>query len=200
VDVTVTTPEGASATSSADHFSYVPKGPPPTVTKLSPASGPVAGGTPVTITGTNFSGVTAVKFGANATTSFTVNSATSLTAIAPAEAAGKVDVTVTTPNGTSALSAKDHYSFTPTVTKVSPNAGAKAGGSKVTITGTGFALGSAATSFLFGSTKAASVNCTTTTECTVISPAHTAGKVDVKATVNKVSSPKNPPSDQFTYS
>jgi hypothetical protein len=200
VDVTVTTPEGASATSSADHFSYVPKGPPPTVTKLSPASGPVAGGTPVTITGTNFSGVTAVKFGANATTSFTVNSATSITAIAPAEAAGKVDVTVTTPNGTSALSAKDHYSFTPTVTKVSPNAGAKAGGSKVTITGTGFALGSAATSFLFGSTKAASVNCTTTTECTVTSPAHTAGKVDVKATVNKVSSPKNPPSDQFTYS
>jgi hypothetical protein len=200
VDVTVTTPEGTSATSSADRFSYVPKGPPPTVTKVSPASGPVAGGTPVTITGTNYSGVTAVDFGANAATSFTVNSATSITAIAPAEAAGKVDVTVTTPNGTSALSAKDHYSFTPTVTSVSPNAGSKAGGTKVTITGTGFGLGSTTTSFLFGTAKATSVNCTTTTECTAVSPAHPAGKVDVKATVNKVASPKNAPADQFTYS
>jgi hypothetical protein len=200
VDVTVTTPEGTSAISSADHFTYVPPGPAPTVTKVSPATGPVAGGTSVTITGTNFSGVTAVKFGATAASSFIVNSATSITTIAPAVPAGKVDVTVTTPNGTSALSSKDHFSFTPTVTGVGPNAGSTAGGTKVTITGTGFALGSTATSFLFGTTKATSVNCTTTTECTVISPAHSAGKVDVKATVNKVASPKNSPADQFTYS
>jgi hypothetical protein len=200
VDVTVTTPEGTSATSSADHFTYVPPGPAPTVTKVSPATGPVAGGTSVTITGTNFSGVTAVKFGATAASSFIVNSATSVTTIAPAEPVGKVDVTVTTPNGTSALSSKDHFSFTPTVTGVGPNAGSTAGGTKVTITGTGFALGSIATSFLFGTTKGTSVNCTTTTECTVISPAHSAGKVDVKATVNKVASPKNSPADQFTYS
>ena len=47
---------------------------PATVTGLSPASGPTAGGTPVTITGTNFSGATAVKFGATAATLFTVSS------------------------------------------------------------------------------------------------------------------------------
>jgi hypothetical protein len=173
-------------------------GPPPTVTKLAPTKGPAAGGTSVTITGTNFAGVTAVKFGSTSAASFKVNSASSITAVSPAEAAGKVDVTVTTSAGTSAVSAKDHFQFTPTVTKLSPTTGSKGGGTTVTVTGTGFGLGTAATSFAFGTTKGTSVNCTATTECTVVSPAHATGKVDVKATVNKVSSPKTS-ADQFTY-
>ena len=69
VDVTVTTPEGTSATSSADRFSFLA---PPTVTKLKPTTGPVTGGTTVTITGTNLTGATAVKFGSINATSFTV--------------------------------------------------------------------------------------------------------------------------------
>jgi hypothetical protein len=173
-------------------------GTPPTVTKVSPTKGPVGGGTSVTITGTNFAGVTAVKFGSTSAATFKVNSASSITAVSPAEAAGKVDVTVTTSGGTSAVSSKDHFQFTPTVTKLSPNTGSKGGGTNVTVTGTGFGLGTAATSFTFGTTKGTSVNCTKTTECTVVSPAHAAGKVDVKATVNKVSSPKTS-ADQFTY-
>ena len=48
----------------------------------------------MTITGTNFTGTTQVYFGSVAATSFTVNSDTSITATAPAEAAGTVDVTV----------------------------------------------------------------------------------------------------------
>ena len=51
-------------------------------------SGPAAGGTAVTITGTNFTGATAVKFGTTAATTFTVNSATSITATAPAGVGG----------------------------------------------------------------------------------------------------------------
>jgi hypothetical protein len=172
---------------------------PPTVTKVKPNTGPVAGGTALTITGTNLTGAMAVKFGSTNATSFTVKSATSITAVSPAEAAGTVDVTVTTPRGTSAVSSSDHFKFTPTVTRLSPKTGSKAGGTSVTVSGTGFALGKTATVFKFGSQKATSVNCTSTTRCTVVSPAHAVGKVDVKATVNKASSAKNVPADQFTY-
>jgi hypothetical protein len=69
----------------------------------------------------------------------------------------------------------------------------------VTVTGTGFALGTTATKVKFGTTTSKSVNCTSTTECTVMTPAHKAGTVDVKATVSKLSSPTNPPADEFTY-
>ena len=196
VDVTVTTPEGTSTSSTADQFIYSAV---PTLTKVSPGKGPATGDTTVTITGSNFIGATAVLFGSNDATSFTVNSATKITAVSPAEPAGKVDVTVTTLGGTSAIVSKDHYSFTPTVTGPSPNTGSTTGGTSMTISGTGFALGTTATSFQFGKTKATSVNCTSTTECTVVSPAHEAGIVDVHAVVNKVASPKNAPADQFTY-
>jgi alpha-tubulin suppressor-like RCC1 family protein len=175
-------------------------GPPPAVTGVKPRKGPVGGGTTVTIAGTDFTGATGVKFGSTNAASFKVNSATSITALAPAEPAGRVDVTVTNSWGTSATSKADRFMFTPTVTGLSPNGGPTAGGTSVTVTGTGFALGTTATTFRFGSTKAKSIDCTSSTECTVASPPHEAGTVDVKAIVNRVSSPRNRPADQFTYS
>ena len=72
---------------------------PPTVTSLSPNSGSTAGGTVVTITGTNFSGATAVTFGGNAATDVTVLNATTITATTPARTAGTASVIVTTPSG-----------------------------------------------------------------------------------------------------
>ena len=66
----------------------------PTVTGVNPASGPTAGGTSVTITGTNLSSVTAVRFGSTAA-SFTLGTATSIDPTAPAGAVGTVDMTVT---------------------------------------------------------------------------------------------------------
>ena len=84
---------------------------PPTVTGLSPGNGTPAGGTTVTITGTEFTGVTAVDFGSTAATSFTFVSESSITAVAPA-GTGDVAVTVTTPLGTSALSSADLYYYT----------------------------------------------------------------------------------------
>src|SRR5262249_745012 len=56
---------------------------PPTVANVNPNTGPMQGGTSVTITGTNFSDVTAVRFGSNAAGSFTVATATQLTATPP---------------------------------------------------------------------------------------------------------------------
>ena len=63
VDVTVTTPGGTSTPSLGDQFTYIV--PAPTVTKVAPTSGPAAGGTAVTITGTNLTGASEVKFGAD---------------------------------------------------------------------------------------------------------------------------------------
>jgi hypothetical protein len=85
-----------------------------TVAGISPTSGPAAGGTVVTITGTNFTGATSVSFG-GAATSFTVNSATSITATSPA-GMGTVDVVVTNSSGGSATSAADRFTYIPTIT------------------------------------------------------------------------------------
>lgn len=110
VDVTATTPAGTSLTSAADQYTY--DEPAPVVTALSPSQGPLAGGTSVTITGTDFLGATAVSFGSVAASSFTVNSDTQITAVAPASSAvGPVDVTVTTPAGTSATGPADRFSY-----------------------------------------------------------------------------------------
>ena len=108
VDVTVQNGGTSSATSSADQFFY---GSPPAVTGLSPTSGPTAGGTTVTITGTGFTGATAVSFGGIPATSFTVVSDTQIQATAPAGQAGTVDVEVVTPAGASAQVAADQYSY-----------------------------------------------------------------------------------------
>jgi N-acetylneuraminic acid mutarotase len=87
-------------------------GPPaPAISGVSPAHGPVNGGTGVSITGTNFTGATEVMFGASSATSFTINSDTSITAIAPASALGTVDVTITSPSGTSAVTPADAYTY-----------------------------------------------------------------------------------------
>jgi len=88
----------------------------PTVTGVSPSSGTINGGTTVTITGTNLTGATAVHFGTTAATNVNVVSATSITATSPAHAAGIVDVTVTTPSGTSAISAADQFTYAATPT------------------------------------------------------------------------------------
>lgn len=197
VNVTVTIPAGTSPTSPADQFNYVA----PVITKLKPASGTVLGGTTVTITGTNFVGITGVEFGSTPASSFTVKSSTTITAVSPAvETAQKVNVILATTGGTSAISTADRYSFKPAVTNVSPNTGPTTGGTSVTITGLGFALGTKTTKFKFGTTSGTSVNCTSSTTCTVVSPAHAAGIVDVKTVVNLVTSTKNAPADQFTYS
>jgi Tfp pilus assembly protein PilX len=88
-----------------------PPPPAPTVTNVSPNTGSTTGGTSVTVTGTNLTGATAVSFGRTAAAAVVVNSATSITATSPAEAAGTVDVTVTTPGGTSATTSADQFGY-----------------------------------------------------------------------------------------
>ncbi|MFC1910514.1 Ig-like domain repeat protein, partial [Chloroflexota bacterium] len=82
----------------------------PTVTGISPTSGPEAGGSSVTITGTNLSGATAVDFGTSAAASFSVDSATQITATSPA-GTGTVDITITTPGGTSDTDSANQFTY-----------------------------------------------------------------------------------------
>jgi hypothetical protein len=195
VDVTVASPTGTSPPVTGDRFTYQK---PPTILKLSTKSGPTAGNTPVTIGGTEFTGATQVTFG-GVSVAFKVQSPTTITTTSPAGVAGAVDVVVSTPGGSSAISSKDRFSYTPTIESVTPNGGPVAGGTPVTVNGTGFALGSTATTFKFGLGKPTSVNCTSSTTCTMTAPAGSAGTVNVVATVNKVKSPVNP-GDAYTYS
>ncbi|HVP75275.1 MAG TPA: protease pro-enzyme activation domain-containing protein [Gaiellaceae bacterium] len=97
VDVTVATSLGTDAQVAAVRFRYLAV---PTVARLSPSSGSTRGGTRVTVTGTSFLEVRAVRFGARAARSFRVLSPTRIAAVAPAGTAAAT-VTVTTPGGTS---------------------------------------------------------------------------------------------------
>lgn len=93
-----TTPEPGTISATAS-LTVVP-GTTPAVTALNPANGPDGGGTSVNISGCNFTGATAVTFGAKPATSFHVNSDTSVTAVSPA-GSGTVHVVVTGPGGSS---------------------------------------------------------------------------------------------------
>ncbi len=196
VDIVVSDPAGSSATGTGDQYTYVA---PLSVTGVSPMSGPTAGGTTVTISGSGFTGATAVSFGGTAAPSYTVNSDSQITATSPAHAAGTTDVTVTTANGTSPSSSADQYTYVtagpPAVTGVSPNSGPSTGGTSVTITGTGF---TGASTVSFGTVPAPSFTVVSDTTITVSSPPAMPGTVDVKVTTPQGTSAANG-ADQFTY-
>jgi IPT/TIG domain len=193
-DVTVTTEGGTSATVAADQFTYLPA---PTITSISPSFGSVTGGTPVTIAGTNFTGATSVHFGTSAATAVTVVNATTITAQAPAGATGVVDVTVTTPNGTTAANVGDQFTYivVPTVSSVNPSAGPVAGGNSVTIEGTGFTGTSVVD---FGTAPATGVTVVSDSELNVTAPTALPGTVDITVTTAGGTSDTDA-GDQYTY-
>jgi hypothetical protein len=109
VDVTVASAGGASSDTPADQFMFIAA---PTVTGLSPNSGPYTGGFEVMISGTNFTDATQVLFGGDVA-GFTVNSDTSITAIAPAiDGPDNQAVHVVSIGGTSASSSADAFTYT----------------------------------------------------------------------------------------
>jgi hypothetical protein len=103
---------GAVGTACGDPANTVLVGARPTLSAISPTLGPAAGSNTVVITGTNLSGATTVNFGSAAVPA-TVIGATEVVANAPA-GSGTVDVTVTTPFGTTATIPADAYAYTPT--------------------------------------------------------------------------------------
>ena len=207
VDVTVKTSAGTTTVTSADQYTYFPL---PAVTGVSPSSGPIVGGNPVTITGTGFTGASAVSFDSVPATSFTVNSDTSITATVPAGVAGAFplvgvidDVTVTTPGGTSATSTADQYTYepVPAVTGVSPSSGPIVGGNTVTVTGADFTGGTGfitPSAVLFGTVPATSFTVNDDGSITAVVPAGAVGIVDVTVTTSGGTSPVSA-ADQYVY-
>lgn len=191
VNVTVVSPEGVGSV----RFSYEPA-PVPTVTSISPNSGHPAGGTTVTINGTNFTAGSTVVFGANPATNVAFVSPTQLTAVSPA-GTGAVNVRVTTVEGTSAIAAGNQFTYvapTPTVTSISPNSGPPEGGITVTINGTNFTAGS---TVAFGANPATNVTFVSSTQLTATAPAGT-GTINVRVTTVEGTS-AIAAANQFTY-
>jgi large repetitive protein len=112
---------------------------PPAITGVDPPSGPIGGGTLVTITGVAFDGATEVDFGTTSA-SYTVVDGSTINAVSPAGTSGTVDVRVTTPDGTSAVSNSDHFTYQeePVVDALDPISGPLGGGIQVTISGSNF--------------------------------------------------------------
>ncbi|MGW9075825.1 IPT/TIG domain-containing protein, partial [Streptomyces kronopolitis] len=132
VTVTVTAPTGTSTQIVLFTYTSVAA---PVLTALTPTSGPAAGGNTVTLSGSNLSGATSVKFGNDAATVLS-NTGSQIVVIAPAGVASSVGVTVTTAGGTSnALTYTYVAAATPVLSTLSPTSGPTSGGNTVTLTG-----------------------------------------------------------------
>ncbi len=123
VNVAVTNDGGTSEAPSA--FTYVP---PPVITGVTPAVGPVAGGTVVTIAGTGLAPATAVAFGATPAASFDCLPAQPCTATSPPGVVGPVDITITTLGGVSAVVPAGVFTYVQTAITGTPSPGVPVGG------------------------------------------------------------------------
>jgi hypothetical protein len=204
-EITATSPAGAvgvaqvivtdsGGASNPQPFTYLA---PPTVGAdgLNPAYGTDKGGTTVTITGSGLTGISSVVFGATscltgnvaggvpgtAVTDSTTNPDTTATVVTPAYPTdGPEPVCITSPGGSAyALEEFTFESNPPVVTGLSPTSGTTAGGTLVTITGSGFGPGDPNAAVSFGGVAGTSVTVLSTTSLTVLTPMHAAGPVSV---------------------
>jgi hypothetical protein len=154
-----------------------------TIASVSPNSGPVSGGTSVTITGTKFVSGARVSFGSLEAQTVTVSSETEIRTVTPrAVADGAVDVTVRNPDGQSGtlragfLYTSGAGSQAPTITSISPTSGSTDGGTSVQLTGRNFLTGAVV---FFGTVTAPTATVDSTTQIHAITPAQGEGTVDV---------------------
>ena len=142
----------------------------PTITSITPAKGPV--GTVVTINGTNFTDVTAVKFNGTPAASFTVVSTTTITAsVASGTTAGLVTVTTLGGTATSATT----FTPAPIITSFTPTSGGV--GTTVTINGSNF---TGTTVVKFNGTNAASFTVVSNVKLTaIVATGTTSGKISI---------------------
>lgn len=136
VSVVVSNPNGVSVTASGA-FTYVYTNPAPQLTGVVPATGPIAGGTPLTITGGDFQPGATVTIGGAAAGSVVVGSASQITCTAPAGTLGPANIVVTNPDTQQAtLSAGYTYIANLAVSGVTPLVAAP--GATITVNGAGF--------------------------------------------------------------
>ncbi len=176
VDIVVRNTDGKS-TSLVGNFSYVAA---PTVTSCSLDAGALAGGTTVTLTGSGFYAGATVTIGGVSCSSPTVNSLTSLSCVTGAHSAGVTSAIVTNVDGQSGTGSNLYtYQPAPTVSSVALTAGALAGGTLITITGTGFISGATAT---VGGVTCTTPNVSSSTTMTCTTGAHAAAVTSIIVT------------------
>jgi DNA/RNA endonuclease G (NUC1) len=180
--ISVTTANGTGTSST----NFTVTAPAPSITSFSPTSGPV--GTNVVITGSAFTGATAVKFNGTAATSFTVNSDTQITATVPTGATtGPISVTTSAGTGTSSTSFTVTAPPAPSITSFSPTSGPV--GTNVVITGSAF---TGATAVKFNGTAATSFTVNSDTQITATVPTGaTTGPISVTTSAGTGTSSTN---------
>ena len=161
----------------------------PKVTGLRPVFGDASGGTPVVISGSGFTGATAVTFGGVAAKGTAVSdSEIRVTAPPAAKGAGSsVDVQVQGPGGTSATGQADVFTYDDALQNLGITPESGPAGTNVTITGSG--LGST-TSVTFGSASA-QFRVVSDSELTAVAPAGTNGTT-VHVTIINAAGPNRP--------
>jgi hypothetical protein len=184
VPLVVVTPFGAAAAL----FTYIPEET-ASIASLTPASGPEAGGTLVTIIGTQLGETTNVTFDGISAPLFTILSDTMIEAVTP-PGVGIVVVVVETEYGNPEALFMYVPPGTPSIGSLTPPTGPEAGGTIVTITGTGFAD---ATNVKFGGVAAPHFAVLSDTLIEAETPPGT-GTVDVK-----VATPNGNVHALFTY-
>jgi hypothetical protein len=150
--------------------------PNPVIRHMSHRSGTTLGGQRIDVTGTDFTGATAVLFGSARGTALNLVSSTRLLITTPAHAAGRVSVRVVTGHGTSSLSSYYTYVRPPTVASIASADGPTAGGTSVTLTGTDFTN---VWSVWFGPRRAASFTVVSSTTIRAVSPPGVSGPAHI---------------------
>ena len=166
-NVVLTNPDSQTATL-AGAYTYQPA---PTLTVIAPSSGALAGG-PITLTGTGFVAFASVTIGGSTCTGVNVVSATQITCTAPAHIAGVKSVIVTNADGQASSSRNYTYIPAPTLVSIAPSAGALAGGTAVTLTGTDFVTGATVD---IGGAACAGVTVVTATQITCTTSSSSSG-------------------------
>ena len=186
--VNVVNPDGQTGTALANAFAYnTPYT--PTVSSAVPNWGPVAGGTTVTVNGSNFQTGAIAQIGAAAgnlanCATTTVVSATQLTCVTPPGTYGAKIINVINPDGSTGAGASGVFTYSngqkPTVTFVTPNTGAVTGGTSVTVLGSNFMQGAIVQ---FSASNMNTINCPTTyvsaTQLTCVTPPGAYGSYSV---------------------
>ncbi|MEV6596556.1 IPT/TIG domain-containing protein [Actinoplanes sp. NPDC051346] len=196
VDVTVENPIGTTTATPATTYTYIP---PPAVQALSTSTASVVNGTEVTITGTDLSGATTVTVGKAVVRKVKVLSPTALTFTAPPSAAGTVDVTVTTPYGTSKAVAAGRLTYVnpprPAVTGLSVDQGMSNVSTTVVLTGTDF---TGTTAVTVGPARA-SFTVLSNTQLRAVFPAQKAGTWDNVRVTTPGGTSAGTPANYFRY-
>ena len=151
---------------------------PPGVTAVTPAQGSVLGGTVVTITGTGLAATTGVTVGGAPCTNLVVLTPTQIRATTPAGVAGQAPIAVTTPSGTS-LSPIPFTYVMQSVSSIVPSKGPYLGGTAISIQGENL---SAVTAVTIGGVSVASLEVSSSTLLTAITPPGSLGSMDVVIT------------------